>query len=119
MGGYAESRVSFADLVEVVRRHDALIIPIYLDMKSSFHGRFRGPGDRVLENGRKTLEMLADESGGLFYQAQKIEDLEGVYVQVIEDLGKGYSLEYRPPNEKPEASWRTVATAVPTNTAQQ
>jgi len=108
LGGYAESRLSFADLVEAVRHNDALIIPIYLDMKDLYGGRVIGPGDRALENARKTLEFLADESGGLFYKARKIEDLQGVYAQVIEDLGKVYSLGYTPTNQKRDGSWRTV-----------
>ncbi len=107
LGGYADSRISFADLVEAVRRNDALIIPICLDTRGS-GSRFIGVGSRVLENARKTLELLADESGGLFYQARKIEDLEGVYVQVIEDLGKVYSLGYTPTNQKRDGLWRAV-----------
>jgi VWFA-related protein len=112
LGGYADSRISFADLLEAVRRNDALIIPICLDTKGS-GSRFIGVGNRVLENARKTLELLADESGGLFYQARKIEDLEGVYVQVIEDLGKVYSLGYTPTNQKRDGSWRTVKIEIP------
>jgi len=112
LGGYAVSRISFADLLEAVRRNDALIIPICLDTKGS-GPRFIGVGDRVLENARKTLELLADESGGLFYKARKIEDLEGVYVQVIEDLGKVYSLGYTPMNQKRDGAWRAVKIEIP------
>ena len=112
LGGYAESGISFADLLEAVRRNDALIIPISLDTKGS-GSRFIGVGSRVLENARKTLELLADESGGLFYQARKIEDLDGVYVQVIEDLGKVYSLGYTPTNQKRDGSWREVKIETP------
>ena len=96
------SSVSFADLLETVRESDTLIIPIYLE-----------PSDgnvylRMLENARKTLALLAEESGGLFYKARRIGDLNGVYDQVIEDLGQVYSLGYRPTNEKRDGSWRTV-----------
>ena len=107
LGSYAESRITFADLLEAVRRNDALIIPICLDTQGPGPG-FIGVGHRVIENARKTLELLAEESGGLFYQARKIEDLEGVYVQVIEDLGKVYSLGYTPTNQKRDGSWRMV-----------
>ena len=112
LGGYGDSRISFTDLLEAVRRNDALIIPICLDTKGS-GSRYIGVGNRVLENARKTLELLADESGGLFYQARKIEDLEGVYVQVIEDLGKIYSLGYTPTNQKRDGSWRAVKIGLP------
>jgi len=96
------SSVSFADLLETVRESDTLIIPIYLEPSD------RNVYLRMLENARKTLALLADESGGLFYKARKIGDLNGVYDQVIEDLGQVYSLGYRPTNEKRDGSWRTV-----------
>jgi VWFA-related protein len=102
------SLISFADLLEAVRRNDTLIIPIYLDTEGA------DPYSRVIyANARKTLARLAEESGGLYYTARKIEDLNGVYAQVIEDLGKVYSLGYRPTNEKHDGSWRTVKIQLP------
>jgi VWFA-related protein len=104
------SVISFADLLEAVRRTDALIIPIYLDTE----GDYSGPAiTRLYENARKTLTLLAEESGGLYYKAKKIEDLDGVYGQVIEDLGKVYSLGYRPTNEQRAGTWRAVTIQIP------
>jgi VWFA-related protein len=101
------SSTSFADLVETVRRSDTIIIPIYLDTEG---------GDpwskQIYTSARATLELLAKESGGLYYKARKIEDLNGVYEQVINDLGKVYSLGYRPSNEKDEG-WRSVKIQIP------
>ena len=101
------SAISFADLLEAVRRNDALIIPIYLDTEGPY------PGSRIYENARKTLALLAEESGGLYYKARRIEDLDGVYGQVIEDLGKVYSLGYRPTNDKHDGTWRAVKILLP------
>lgn len=97
------SAISFADLLEAVRHNDALIIPIYLDTEESNSGT-----QRVYANARRTLERLADESGGLYYKAKKIEDLEGVYDQVIQDLGKVYSLGYTSTRPQRDGTWRTV-----------
>lgn len=113
LSGFIDSRISFADLVEAVRHSDTLIIPICLDTEGdtgAIRGNFR---KKILENARKSLELLADESGGLYYKARKIEDLNGVYGQVIEDLGKVYSLGYKPTNEKRDGSWRTVNIQIP------
>jgi len=108
-GGTAGSSISFADLLESVRKHDALIVPIYLDTEDRDRDSFLGDtGHRVYENARNTLGVLAFESGGLYYSARKVEDLNGVYQQVIEDLSKVYSLGYRSTNEKRDGSWRTV-----------
>jgi VWFA-related protein len=105
----AGSTITFADLVEAVRRNDTLIIPICLDTENDAFGPMR----TTFDNARKTLALLADESGGLFYKARKIEDLNGVYDQVIEDLGKVYSLGYKPTNDKRDGSWRSVKIQIP------
>jgi VWFA-related protein len=106
-GGTSGSEISFADLLEAVRKSDELIIPIYLDTESD-HEYMNSFGQRIYENARKTLALLAQQSGGLYYQARKIEDLNGVYDQVINDLGKVYSLGYKPTNEKRDGLWRRV-----------
>ena len=105
------SAINFSDLLEAVRRNDTLIIPIYLDTENDEPSN--AFTERKYENARKTLALLADESGGLYYKAKKIEDLEGVYGQVIEDLGKIYSLGYKPANEKRDGKWRTVKIQLP------
>jgi VWFA-related protein len=105
------SIISFADLLEAVRKVDTLIIPIYLD--TEFDYSQSGSNAKEYENARRTLALLAEESGGLYYKAQRIEDLNGVYEQVIDDLGKVYSLGYKSTNEKRNGSWRTVKIQLP------
>jgi VWFA-related protein len=101
------SRTLFSDLLETVRQTDALVVPIYLDTEHD------DPfSRRIYEGARRTLSMLADESGGLYYKAKKLEDLDGVYAQVIEDLGKVYSLGYKPTNERRDGLWREVKVTV-------
>jgi VWFA-related protein len=98
--------LSFAEVLEKVRHSDAMIIPIYLDTERD--RKAFGFLRNMYESARRTLALLADESGGLYYSARKIEDLEGVYAQVINDLGKVYSLGYKPSRENHDGSWRTV-----------
>lgn len=109
------SKTSFADLLEIVRQQDALIIPVYLD--TEFDGIGFGANNyqsmKVYKNARNTLVLLAEQSGGLFYKARKIEDLNGVYEQVLNDLGKVYSLGYTPTNEKRDGAWRNVSIQIP------
>jgi VWFA-related protein len=112
LGGRGGSEISFAELLETVRKSDELIIPIYLDTESE-HEYGSSFVKRMYENARKTLALLAQESGGLYYHARKIEDLNGVYDQVINDLGKVYSLGYKPTNEKRDGSWRRVQIQIP------
>lgn len=103
LGFSGGSQISFADLLEAVRLKGTLIIPIYLDTEGK-----GALSRRVYEHARKTLALLAEESGGRYYKARKIEDLNGVYDQVVGDLAKIYSLGYRPANSKRDGSWRTI-----------
>lgn len=103
------STVSFADLLEQVRQTDTLIVPIYLDTEDQMGGGYMA-GE--YENARRTLNLLANESGGSYYKAKKLSDLEGVYEQVINDLGKIYSLGYKPTNPERDGTWRNVRISI-------
>ncbi|HEV8430285.1 MAG TPA: VWA domain-containing protein [Pyrinomonadaceae bacterium] len=103
------SKTMFADLIEQVRQTDALIVPIYLDTEENYGNHF---AQEEYENARRTLKLLADESGGSYYHARKLSDLNGVYEQVINDLGKVYSLGYKSTNATRDSSWRWVQVSV-------
>lgn len=97
------SATLFADLLEKVRRSSALIVPIHLDTRDSF-----GQSEKLYAGTKRALNLLAEESGGLFYEAGDIDDLEGVYPQVVNDLSKVYSIGYSPSNTERDGGWRTV-----------
>ena len=103
------SKTTLAALVEQVRQTDALIVPIYLDTEKD--NSYPGSNDSY-ENARRALQLLADESGGSYYRAGKISDLNGVYEQVINDLGKVYSLGYKPTNATRDSTWRQVGVSI-------
>ena len=96
------STITFADLLEKVRRSSTLIVPIHLDTRQDY-----GLSEKLYYGTRRALNLLADESGGLFYEARKYEDLESVYDQVINDLSRVYSLGYSPSTDS-KSAWRTV-----------
>ena len=100
------SKITFSDLLEQVRQTDTLIVPIYLDTEDDSFMKDQ------YENARNTLKLLANESGGTYYKAKKLSDLEGVYEQVINDLGKVYSLGYKPTNATRDGKWRNVQISI-------
>jgi len=103
------SKTTFANLLEQVRQTDALIVPIYLDTEHDTGNYGLSP---QYESARRALNLLAQESGGSYYSARKLSDLNGVYEQVINDLGKIYSLGYKPTNETRDGSWRWVEVSI-------
>lgn len=101
------SYVSFDELLETVRRSESIVLPIYLDTEREMLKERRATELSYLY-ARRELSLLAAESGSIVYQARKLEDLKGVYEQVIRDLGTVYSIGYRPKNTERNGTWRSV-----------
>lgn len=116
------SKTTFTDLVETVRGSETTIIPLYLNQEAA--------RDRDLEDlyasdismlfeksrwlrkgarqGRRTLWVLANESGGQMYSADKPKDLDGIYDKILTDLSETYNLSYVPANSRRDGSWRGI-----------
>jgi VWFA-related protein len=97
------SETLFADLVEEVRDSSVAIFPIFLDTQ--------GPGSdsaRVYADARRTLQLLASESGGNYYTADELSDLNEVYGRVLQDMGRVYSLGYEPRDARRDGTWRSI-----------
>lgn len=105
------SRISFYDLFESVKQSETAIFPIYLDTEGQFPDSVE-----AYKTARSTLALLANETGGRSYKAKKIEDLEGVYSDVLTDLTRIYTLGYIPSNEKRDGAWRNIEIKVPGHT---
>lgn len=102
------SVMSYEELLETVRMSDAIVIPIYLDTEREMIKQHRAmPASYQLA--RQQLYEIARDSGSLLYNARKLEDLKGVYEQVIRDLGTVYSIGYHPANKKRDGTWRNVS----------
>ena len=102
------STTSFEHLLEIVRGSDAIVLPIYLDTEREMLKQHRATATAYAQ-ARQQLAQLALESGSLLYLARKLEDLKGVYEQVISDLGTIYSIGYRPTNRQRDGAWRNVS----------
>jgi VWFA-related protein len=95
---------TFADVMEMVREGETTIFSVYLDARR-YSGQYL---ERVKRKSQQTLWMLAEESGGQFYKADDVKDLNGIYEQIINDVGKVYSLGYEPKNESRDGGWRNL-----------
>jgi VWFA-related protein len=61
---------------------------------------------------RRILETFSEKTGGRFYNPERAGQLEGVYQQISEDLGRQYTLAYSPRNEARDGRWRVVRVEV-------
>lgn len=105
------SQTSFERLLQIVRDSDAIVFPIYLDTEDEEYKRHRTPRS-AFAMAREQLAQLAVASGTRLYRADKLKDLEDVYQQVIGDLGRIYSIGYRPTNALRDGKWRSVTVRI-------
>jgi VWFA-related protein len=99
---------TFPELLETVRSFDTAIIPIYLDTEKQSGAWER----KAYSSARRTLSMLAEESGSQMFYARKVDDLSGIYEKIINDLGKVYSLGYQSSDDNRDGAWRTLTVNV-------
>jgi Ca-activated chloride channel homolog len=103
------SVTSFEELLDITGKADAIVLPIFLDTEAEMMKAHRWfDVESTFELARRQLGQLAAESGSPLYRARKVEDLKGVYEQVIRDLGTVYSIGYQPANRQRDGSWRTI-----------
>ena len=101
------SVTSFEELQNIVRASETIVFPIYLDTEDEEYKRHRTPRN-AFALARESLAQLAMASGTRLYRANKLKDLDDVYRQVIGDLGRIYSIGYRPSNTMRDGKWRSV-----------
>ena len=101
------SVTTFAELIDVVRRSDTIVLPIYLDTVKE--ARHNGTPLSAYAQAQQQLSDLASESGNTVYQARSVKDLSRAYGRVLSDLSTVYSIGYRPANRARDGSWRAVA----------
>ena len=103
------SATSFDELMKIVAASDSIVLPIYLDTEKETVS-MRQATTQTFALARKYLAQLADETGGnLVYRARKVNDLNGIYEQVIRDLSTVYSIGYRPGDRARDGSWRGIS----------
>jgi len=98
--------IAFADLLDIVQKHDTTIFPIELVVGGYEYDK--SLWNRVSRAANKYLSILADETGGQLYEVRDLKDLNGAYDQVINDLSRVYSLGYEPKDESHGGEWRDL-----------
>ena len=58
------------------------------------------------------MRQLADETGGRAFFPERIEDLNGVYGQIADELASQYTVGYSPRNPRRDGAWRRVVVQV-------
>jgi len=103
-GEDTSSLVSFEEVLDLAKRSETAVYTIAL----------RGP-----ENQRKgfreaefVMRQLADETGGRSFFPERIEDLNGVYDRIADELASQYTVGYESRNPRRDGAWRRLVVQV-------
>ena len=121
--GRGGSYLTFEQLLDGVMEADAIIYPIHIQSESGAANlplRLLPPGAQIIvspsavvaELGRRQLEELAQASGGKFFSAARIDELQGIYNEVAAEMRTVYTVAYTPKNETFDGKFRRVRVKV-------
>jgi VWFA-related protein len=117
------SRVSLSESIEAAQRTDTLVYSIYFvgQEQTNFNpggmGGHRGGGmgggggrrpqqQQARGDGKKILQRISKETGGLFFEVSKKTPIDKIYEQIQEELRSQYSLGYT--SDKPDSGFHKI-----------
>jgi VWFA-related protein len=107
------SQTTFDELISTLNTSQTIVFPVYLDTEEQEMKRHPKLASReAFAMAREQLARIAGTCGSRVYPAKRLEDLDRAYQQVIGDLGRVYSLGYKPTNSNRDGSWRSVSVKI-------
>jgi VWFA-related protein len=103
-GEDTSSLVSFEEVLDLAKRSETSIYTIAL--------RGTDTQTRGFREAEFILRQLAQETGGRSFFPSKVEDLNGVYAQIADELASQYTLGYTSRNQRRDGAWRRVVVQV-------
>jgi VWFA-related protein len=103
-GEDTSSLVSFDEVLDLAKRSETSVYTIALRGAD-----VQAKGFREAEF---VMRTLAQETGGRAFFPAKIEDLNGVYSQIADELASQYTLGYTSANPRRDGAWRRVVVQV-------
>jgi Ca-activated chloride channel family protein len=103
-GEDTSSLVSFDEVLDLAKRNETAIYTIAL--------RGTDTQTRGFREAEFVMRQLAQETGGRAFFPAKIEDLNGVYASIADELASQYTLGYTSRNSKRDGAWRRVVVQV-------
>ena len=103
-GEDTSSLVSFDEVLDLAKRSETAIYTIAL--------RGTDTQTRGFREAEFVMRQLAQETGGRSFFPTKIDDLNGVYAAIADELASQYTLGYTSRNSKRDGAWRRVVVQV-------
>src|SRR5207237_6930052 len=98
-----EDQGSHVALDDVVRRLESSDVTLYMI------GQGRGLTQEYL---KKVMDRLTSPTGGRAFQNQTIDELQGAFEKLLDELSNQYLVGYQPTNTKRDSTWREIRVEV-------
>jgi VWFA-related protein len=99
-------------LNRVLTRADRQGVTIYpLVLPTGDPAKLADPTPRqvaMFKAARERLQIVADRTGGMVNNINRLEEMGTLYAKVAADLRTLYTIEYQPENNKRDGRWRTI-----------
>jgi Ca-activated chloride channel homolog len=103
-GEDTSSLVQFEEVLDLAKRSETSIYAIALRGADTQAKGFR--------EAEFVMRTLAQETGGRAFFPARIEDLDGVYSQIADELASQYTLGYTSANPRRDGAWRRIVVQV-------
>ena len=103
-GEDTSSLISFDEVLELAKRSETAIFTIAL--------RGADTQSKGFHEAEFVMRQLAQETGGRSFFPSKIDDLNGVYAEIGDELASQYTLGYTSKNSKRDGAWRRLVVRV-------
>jgi Ca-activated chloride channel homolog len=103
-GEDTSSLVSFEEVLDLAKRSETSIYTIAL--------RGNDTSTRGFREAEFVMRQLAQETGGRAFFPAKIEDLNGVYTQIADELASQYTIGYTSKNPRNDGAFRRIVVQV-------
>jgi Ca-activated chloride channel family protein len=101
-GNDTRSVLGFEDVKEQARKSNIIIYAISLRASEADLEKEK------YRNAKYELDILAEESGGVSYAPEELDDLAGVYDDILVELKSQYTLGYVSTNSEHDGKWRRL-----------
>jgi Ca-activated chloride channel family protein len=106
-GEDTSSLLPFEEVLDLAKRSETAIYAIGLRSTDS-----SSSGNKGFHEAEFVLRQLAQETGGRSFFPNQINDLNGIYGQIAEELSSQYTVGYTSKNPKRDGAWRRVVVRV-------
>lgn len=105
----ADSKLAFGNLLNRIKENEIMIFPIQLPTDYLIEDPFAS--QKRLKIAGRAFQLLAEESGGEYFNIKKDNELLAIPEKIINGLGEIYSLGFEP-NGDFDGSWRQLKVTI-------